>query len=353
MNARGSPRSLPRFSLRTKPDRRSNALVNRFNATARFVFGIGETRACDPIPMRSDLMSMCISCCRRRLSIVVALLSLHCTAASTSVVAPTFDKCQISATTGQSSFAPAGGSGSLAINAARDCTWTATADAPWVRIIGEFERSRRGRPAFLGRREFLCPFTDRARFVVGSQRTQISQTAAPCVFELSQTHKSVPASGEQVSVGVTTLEGCAWTAETSRNWIAISSGRSGNGPGTVVVVRCTEQRASADRPGEDRREILLDHAGRPPPAPNPSLRSSAAHAAQSRAAAAGSAAAVPTPIPDSSATRPPPPPPWRTGATSTAESAAFPVSARTCRFPWPARALARTEAPITDAVGAQ
>lgn len=218
--------------------------------------------------MRSERMSMWRRAVVAAWSIAAALLSLHCTDASTSVVAPTFEKCQISAATGQSSFSSEGGSGSLAINAARDCTWTVTADAPWVRIIGESSGQGEAALSFSIAANSV-PSPRSGAIVVQSQRVEINQAAAPCVIELNQTQKSVPASGERVSIGVTTLQGCSWTAETAANWIVISSGGSGNGSGTVVV-------SVAPNSGP-RRSELVRIAGQifgitqdaPPPTPAP------------------------------------------------------------------------------------
>jgi hypothetical protein len=80
-----------------------------------------------------------------------------------------------------------------------------------------------------------APAPRSAAIVVSSQRVPLSQAAAPCHFDLSRTSDTVDASGGRLSVGVTTLAGCGWTAATAVGWIAVESGKSGNANGTVVL----------------------------------------------------------------------------------------------------------------------
>jgi hypothetical protein len=54
-----------------------------------------------------------------------------------------------------------------------------------------------------------------------------------CTFSLSATSERVPGSPTAGSVNVTAAPGCAWNATSNATWIAISSGASGSGSGTV------------------------------------------------------------------------------------------------------------------------
>ena len=76
-----------------------------------------------------------------------------------------------------------------------------------------------------------------------------SPTPAPsCTFTLSTSALSFSASGGPGSVGVTTAAGCAWAATSDRGWMAITSGASGNGNGTVAVT-LTANTAAGERTG--------------------------------------------------------------------------------------------------------
>jgi len=54
-----------------------------------------------------------------------------------------------------------------------------------------------------------------------------------CTYSISPTSQSFPATGGTGSVSVYTAAGCTWTATSNSTWIHITSGASGNGPGTV------------------------------------------------------------------------------------------------------------------------
>jgi len=70
---------------------------------------------------------------------------------------------------------------------------------------------------------------------VASAAVQLSQAGAPCAFTLGRVRDSVTAAGGTLSVGVSTLTGCAWNATSSDPWIAVTAGQSGNASGTVTL----------------------------------------------------------------------------------------------------------------------
>jgi len=70
---------------------------------------------------------------------------------------------------------------------------------------------------------------------VASAAVQLSQAGAPCAFTLGRVRDSVTAAGGSLSVGVSTLTGCAWSATSSDPWIAVTAGQSGNASGTVTL----------------------------------------------------------------------------------------------------------------------
>ena len=76
-----------------------------------------------------------------------------------------------------------------------------------------------------------------------------SPTPTPsCTFTLSTSSLSFSASGGPGSVTVTTAAGCTWAASSDRGWMAITSGASGNGNGTVAVT-LTANTAPGERTG--------------------------------------------------------------------------------------------------------
>jgi len=70
---------------------------------------------------------------------------------------------------------------------------------------------------------------------VGTQTVEVKQSGAPCRYSLSRTRDAIGSAGGSVSVSVTTLSGCGWTATSRAPWITVTSGQTGNGNGTVAL----------------------------------------------------------------------------------------------------------------------
>ena len=69
-----------------------------------------------------------------------------------------------------------------------------------------------------------------------------------CTYSLSPGAFTIGSDGGTGTVAVTTGASCAWTATASANWIAITSGASGSGPGTVTY-SVTANGATTSRAG--------------------------------------------------------------------------------------------------------
>src|ERR1051326_5338468 len=104
---------------------------------------------------------------------------------------------------------------------------------------------------------------------------------------------SATASGGGISLAVDTLTGCAWTAVSQTPWIHVTSGASGNAPGTVAL--------SADANTGGARSGIVVIAGQ-----NVTVNQDAAAASPTPTPPA------PTPTPPPPAPTPPPPAPTPT-----------------------------------------
>jgi hypothetical protein len=169
-------------------------------------------------------------------SAAACAISGACTSSQTSLsTAPTAsDKCQFNVTNTNSAFSASGGSGTVNIATSRDCTWNIAADASWVSITGGVAGQGDQAVAYSVAPN-PAPVTRSAAISVASQRLTLSQAAAPCHYSLSRTADSIGSDGGRLTVSVTTLNGCAWSATAAVGWIAISSGQSGNANGTVEL----------------------------------------------------------------------------------------------------------------------
>lgn len=164
---------------------------------------------------------------------VGALYAPACTKTETSITAPSdaVDRCDLTVTSSASSFPSPGGKGSLTITTARDCTWSVASNAPWVALGGGSGQGEGTIPYTVAANPVPSPRS--AAISVGVKSVAVSQQAAPCIFSLSRTNDTIGESGGKLSVGVTTLTGCRWSAASGAAWISVASGQSGDATGTV------------------------------------------------------------------------------------------------------------------------
>jgi hypothetical protein len=217
-------------------------------------------------------------------------ISSACSSSETSVsgTAPTtVVRCQVSVSSSAPSPIPAtGGSGALNVSTARDCTWSVATDSSWVSLTGARDGQGSGSVPFsVGANPAASQRS--ATITVGSESVPLSQAAAPCHFSLSRAADTAPAAGGRLTVDVSTLAGCAWSASSGASWIAIASGQSGNASGTVAMT------VAANTGSARSGQVTI--AGQPYKV--------------SQAAPADSPAPTPTPQPTPAPPPPPPPPP--------------------------------------------
>lgn len=167
---------------------------------------------------------------------LAALLSAFaCGSSSETSVAPSpLQRCAVQGQIESSSFPASGGSGTLRISTARECSWSVQREAGWLVLP----------PEARGQGEGSVPFTVTANgepasrtagLIVNDQRMPISQEGRPCEFRLSSIHETVDGSGGQRTVRVEASSAqCGWSAIADVSWITLVEGRTGTGSGNVV-----------------------------------------------------------------------------------------------------------------------
>jgi hypothetical protein len=70
--------------------------------------------------------------------------------------------------------------------------------------------------------------------LVSCEKTSPTEPAPVCTFTISPASATIESAGGNGTLTVTVAPGCAWTATPSAAWIAVSSGGSGNGSGTLT-----------------------------------------------------------------------------------------------------------------------
>jgi hypothetical protein len=165
---------------------------------------------------------------------VLAVCCASCTDATTSVTAPTLERCPVHLTNSLQS-APAGGAtGTLALAMPRDCTWTASTAAPWIVITSS--TSGQGDAAIAYRvTENGDPVERRGTIQINDAAAPIVQAAADCRFRVGPQTPDVDADGGDVRIMVESHSACEWTAASHTNWIAVGSSGGGQGNGSVSL----------------------------------------------------------------------------------------------------------------------
>jgi hypothetical protein len=167
---------------------------------------------------------------------------------SSTVAGPSPVKCQVTASNGTPAFEAPGGAGTVTVQAARECTWSAAAQAAWIAITpptegqgdGTLRYSVQANPAGTPRNGAIN---------LNGQLVEVSQRGAPCVFSVDPASPEIDASDTTFELQVRGPVGCTWSATTNASWLTIASAAQGSGPGVLRV------RAAANS-GEPRRGVV-------------------------------------------------------------------------------------------------
>ncbi|OLB63505.1 MAG: hypothetical protein AUI11_01170 [Acidobacteria bacterium 13_2_20CM_2_66_4] len=243
-------------------------------------------------------------------ALAAACLAAACTSTQTSVTSPSSDKCQIGVSNAPSSFGASGGSGTVTIAAARDCTWSIDTNASWIAINGNAQGQGGASIAYTVAPNPV-PSARSGAIAVGSESVQLSQAAAPCRFALSRSNDAIGSGGGKLSVELSTLSGCNWTATSANNWIVVSSGQSGNSSGTVgltVAVNNGGSRVGQVNVAGQNYTVAQDGAPAPPP-PTPAPTPTPAPAPTPNPTPTPTPGPTPTPAPGPTPTPAPAPAP--------------------------------------------
>lgn len=124
----------------------------------------------------------------------------------------------------------AGGSGTVAVTSAAGCAWTAVSNASWITVTAGASGSGNGSVTFT-----VAGATGPARsgtLTIAGQVFTVNQGPG-CTFSLSTGSGAAPGTGATGSFDVLTDDGCSWTATSTADWLAVVTGATGTGNGTV------------------------------------------------------------------------------------------------------------------------
>jgi hypothetical protein len=138
--------------------------------------------------------------------------------------------CSFSLASTSQNVGSAGGNVSVGVNTPAGCAWSAASNVPWIGISSGNSGSGNGTVQLV-----VAGNTGAERqgtVTIAGQTFTVVQ-AGGCTFSLSSANQNVASAGGAGSFSVQTSAGCAWTATANAAWLAITSGATGTGAGTV------------------------------------------------------------------------------------------------------------------------
>jgi hypothetical protein len=142
------------------------------------------------------------------------------------------NSCTYSVSPTSASAPSTGLNASIAVTTGSSCAWTSVSNASWITVTSGASMSGLGSTNF----SVAANTTGAARtgtLTVAGRTVTINQAANSCTYSVSPTSASVPSTGSNGSIAVTTGSSCAWTATSTVSWITITSGASMSGLGSV------------------------------------------------------------------------------------------------------------------------
>ena len=142
--------------------------------------------------------------------------------------------CGYAAAPASAAYAAAGGTGNITITTQAGCPWTATSQAPWITITAGASGTGNGTVQYSVAANAAGAARTGSITAAGHPITITQSGTGPtCMYGIAPNSASYPAAASSGNVAVTTQAGCVWAATSQAGWIAITSGASGSGNGTV------------------------------------------------------------------------------------------------------------------------
>lgn len=188
------------------------------------------------------------------------------------VAGPDPIRCQASIPTPPPTVPASGGTVTVAVSAARECSWTARSDNNWLKVT---PTSGQGESAVTVTADANADARARTgALIVNDQRLAVTQEPAPCRYQLTPSERTVSSDTLRTSVTVIAQGGCDWTVESSDAWARPATSR-GSGEATIDIVldRNLGPARTARFTAAGQVFVLTQQAPQPaapaPPAPSP------------------------------------------------------------------------------------
>lgn len=192
-----------------------------------------------------------------------------------SATAPSSTRCQPSVTTSSPTFEAAGGTGTLAIGVARECSWDAASRSSWITITSAATGQGDGTVSYKIA-ENVDPVARQGTLAVADVQVSLSQKAAPCRYEVAPGAEAVGSAGGSAPIEVHAHSACSWTATPEVPYADVNP-RAGSGSATVNLIvmpnaggeRMVTATVAGQRVTLPQRGAAATPAPQPTPAPAP------------------------------------------------------------------------------------
>ena len=148
--------------------------------------------------------------------------------------------CTYSLSASAATLPATGGPGTVTLNTAATCNWSAASNAPWITLTSAPSGNGNATINFNvaansgGERSGTLTIGGQIFTVIQSGVPPAAPGPTPCTYAINPTSQTIGAGGGAgTPVGLTTATGCAWTAASNDPWITLTSAASGSGNATV------------------------------------------------------------------------------------------------------------------------
>jgi hypothetical protein len=169
--------------------------------------------------------------CVSAVAVAIALLAAACGQTTTQeVTGPDVARCAVTLAAPPTVLPPEGGSATLAVTTARDCTWDTASDAAWVQVRPATGQGTGSITVTVARNDDTRPRSTSVS--VNEQRVRMEQAGVPCRFDLGTSRLQVRREGARTSISISTTDACEWRASSPAEWVRVVTDR-GTGSGSV------------------------------------------------------------------------------------------------------------------------
>ena len=142
--------------------------------------------------------------------------------------------CAFSIAPASRNFPATGGTGDVAVSGGSGCSWTASSNAPWIRITAGASGTGTGSVGFSVEANSAAAARNGTMTIAGRTFSVAQNGTAACAVAISPAQASYTRAGGAGIIAVSADDGCDWRAVSNSSWIRITGEATGSGTATVT-----------------------------------------------------------------------------------------------------------------------